>query len=423
MLKSKIFMVLLIVVTLLILLVPACGKEKENTPVPTATPVVTATPMGTAILTPTPMVTPTATPTSSPVPGGPVKIGAITSWSGPLALAGVSLADPIIKLVEKQVKDQGGILGGREVKVVRYDNRGTVAEAVAGADKLFREDEVSALVFGGVSSTEAAGVAGFAEKNQILFVAYGTLEKPAENKFTISATMGARPHFTNAIVDLAIKVLKPKTVAIMGFDLWENHDRFQAYREGFEAAGIKVVSEQYTPFDLSDYSPYLTRVKYANPDMLVLDYPPSEPYLSIGKQMMELGGWGDMKVVGLPGAETAKRLPGVDGMYFISLWFPGDTYPGSVKFETEYKAMNKGATPSSTQVYYYNCLWTVIYAIELAGTTDRVAIGQAARSGNLEWDSPMGHAHYTLEQEGYPGLTPKILRLEGGKSVLVTIPE
>ena len=50
-------------------------------------------------------------------------------------------------------------------------------------------------------------------------------------------------------------------------------------------------------------------------------------------------------------------------------------------------------------------------------------IGQAARSGNLEWDSLMGHAHYTVEAGGYPGLRPKMLRVEEGKTVLVTIPE
>jgi hypothetical protein len=46
------------------------------------------------------------------------------------------LADPIIKLVEHQVKDMGGILGGRNIKIVKYDNRGSVAEAGAGAVQL-----------------------------------------------------------------------------------------------------------------------------------------------------------------------------------------------------------------------------------------------------------------------------------------------
>ncbi len=41
--------------------------------------------------------------------------------------------------------------------------------------------------------------------------------------------------------------------------------------------------------------------------------------------------------------------------------------------------------------YYYNCFWTALKAIELAGTDDADKVAQALRSGNLEWDSAWGH--------------------------------
>ena len=53
-----------------------------------------------------------------------------------------------------------------------------------------------------------------------------------------------------------------------------------------------------------------------------------------------------------------------------------------------------GRLPSSNQVYFYDSLWTAIYAIELAGTdTDLVAIGRVARSGNLEWGRHLWDTH------------------------------
>jgi len=67
-----------------------------------------------------------------------------------MAMAGV-LADQIIALVEEQVKNMGGILGGREVKFVRGDDRGTVPESVAQATKLALDDEVSIITLGGTS--------------------------------------------------------------------------------------------------------------------------------------------------------------------------------------------------------------------------------------------------------------------------------
>ena len=78
--------------------------------------------------------------------------------------------------------------------------------------------------------------------------------------------------------------------------------------------------------------------------------------------------------------------------------------------------------PTGNHVYYYNCLWTAIYAIQLAGTdTDRVAIAQAARSGKLEWDTAMGRAHHA--PDGNAGLNPIMAQIKDKKLVLVTAPE
>jgi len=98
-------------------------------------------------------------------------------------------------------------------------------------------------------------------------------------------------------------------------------------------------------------------------------------------------------------------------------------YPGAVKFEEGYKAIN-GSTPNANQVYDYNCFWTAIYAVALAGIdTDLVKINEAAHSGKLEWDTPMGHAHYTAESGNFPGLMPRIAIVQNNKLVSVPIPD
>jgi ABC-type branched-subunit amino acid transport system substrate-binding protein len=393
------------------MLLAACGGgggEKE-TPTVTATP--TATPTETSVSTATPTITTTPTPTPNE---GPVKIGGITAWSGPMAMAGVSLADPIIKLVEWQVKQQGGILGGREVQVVRYDSAGTVAGVISGAIKLTKEDNVSVLVFGGVTGADNEAVMTFAKENQILYVSFGKVYENAGN-FTVSATT---TDFTSTMGSFIKQVLKPETVAILSGDQMDSRDRVnENYKPQLEAAGIKIVYEEYASEASQDFSAYLTKIKYVDPDVLLIDFVPPEPYVTIAKQIMELGGWGDIKVVVLPGADLAKRYPGADGWYQMTLWVPGGTYPGSVKFETEFKAVN-GILPSSNHVYWYNCLWTAINAIELAGTdTDRVAIAQAARSGKLQWETPMGLARYNTE--GDPQLSYMVTHVENKNLVVV----
>ena len=400
------FIALALALVLIVPILAACGKEKEKTP--TATPTAT----------PTPTAVPTTTPT--PTPGEPIKIGAIASWSGPLGISGVALADPVIQLVEKQVKDMGGILGGREVKVVKFDNRASVAEAIAGATKLLYDDKVSALVFGGVSGAEMQAVSAFAEEHKILYVAFGGLEGLAETRFSVNVTMSSI-EYAKQLIDVTIKALKPKTVAFLGVDQAPARASSQLRKERLNAAGVKMTYEEYAPVGTMDYLPYLTRIKYDNPDALILELYTQDPFVTIAKQIMELGGWGQIKVMGLPSADGAVRLPSAQGWYMLVLWLPGLEYPGAVKFLNDFQGMY-GRAPTSTHVYYYNCLWTAIYAIELAGTdTNRVAIAQAARSGKLEWETPMGHARFTTE--GLAELHLVLGHVEEGKLVLVPVPE
>ncbi len=396
-----------------IVLVSACGGGSSS--MPSATSTITDSP------TPASSSTPASTPTIST---SPVKIGAVTSWSGSAAMSGLSLADPIIKVVEKQVKDGGGILGGRLVKVVRYDNRASVAEAVAGCQKLY-DEKVAALVFGGVSGAESDGMASFAEENKILYITFGHFESPDnKNVHTLSATLDY-DQLVGAGVDLANKVLHPKTAAFIGVDLVDSRRRGPLYEAGIEAAGTKFIYQEFVPIDIVDMSSYVTQIRSKNPDLLIVDSGNSEFFLNIMQAFQEQGGWGSAKVIALPQAEQAKSRPGAEGVYVTSMWVPGLTYPGSVIFERDYAAVNDGKVPNASQVYYYNCLWTAIEAIKLAGTdTDREKIANLARfSGNLQWDTPMGRAHYTADSNGYPQLKAVMTQIMDKKLVPVTIPE
>ncbi len=191
--KRSLWWKLIALAVALVLIVPilaACG-DGEETPTSTITVAPTAAPTTNPAITATPIITTTATvgPTATPVKSAPVKIGMINSWSGPAAMAGLGLADPIIALVEKQVKDEGGILGGREVQVVRYDNRASVAEAIAGVKKLYYDDKVSVITVGGTSGGEFNAVAPACEEVGILYISMANVEDLAKYKFTVTATV------------------------------------------------------------------------------------------------------------------------------------------------------------------------------------------------------------------------------------------
>jgi len=152
-----------------------------------------------------------------------------------------------------------------------------------------------------------------------------------------------------------------------------------------------VVYKEFIDQNVTDLSPYLTKILYEDPDCLFLVLGTGQ-FMAVAKQITDLGGWGDMKVAAIGTASSAIGMPGADGWILMTAWHPSKDDPESVKYKEDYEAVN-GQLPSDLDVYFYNCLWTAIHAIELAGTDNREDIAQAARSGNLEFDTPMGRQH------------------------------
>jgi branched-chain amino acid transport system substrate-binding protein len=406
---------------LLVLLLAACdGSNNTETTVP-VTPGATAT--ATPMATPSPTSTEESTATPTPTSSEPVKLGVIGPWSGALAVSG-GIADQIMAVVEQQVKDQGGILGGRQVKFVRGDDRGVVAEAVGQARKLALEEKVDMLLFGGASGASFNAVAQEAEALKIPYVAPATIYGGTTMKYNISIyTAGV---IIDRVADFPIEFVKPKTIAWLAWDDESARNQLDGVegvvgaRERWKAAGIDIVYEQYFPLDTADYSAYLTTIKYKKPDLAIISVNNPVQAITINKQVIELGGWDDMKVwygTSAASGQKAVSLPAALGKYVSVEWMAGSDEPGMKAFEDAFKKVH-GRLPTSDLAYYYNNFWTGIKAIELAGTTDRDKVAQAMRSGNLEWDSAWGPLRIPPDGKGMPTMMVTQVH-EGGKLVKV----
>ncbi len=408
----------LVLVLVLLLIVPvfmACGGGEKDEEVPIDT--------SASILTDTPTVTPSTTTSN-----GPVKIGVITAWSGPMALSG-QIADQQMALVEEQLKNAGGILGGREVKFVRGDDRGMVADSAGQARKLILEDKVTVLATGSLSAAHFSAAGQVAEEFKVPCIAISTIYGLESMKYC--ADLFDSNILTGRVVNFTLDVVKPKTVAYLAYDSQSSREVWGG-RTGpigvggigagasLKSKGVDTIYEQYFPQDTADYSPYITKIKYLKPDLLITFVNNAGQAITLFKQMTELGGLGSIKYfsateVGL--TKAAITLPIAVGTYSAALWMPGSTDPGMKTFEDAYtQKYNRQPNPDLT--YYYNLLWTAVKAIELADTVDQEKIAQALRSGNLEWDSAWGPLRIGTDGQGVCDVSVVQIQ-EGGKLIKV----
>ena len=412
---TKRWSITLAFLSLFLLLLPACGGGGgEEIVTPTATSTIGAkTPTATTSATAAPTATPTPTSTES------IKIGAVNTWSGPAAAAGF-LCDKVINLVEEQVKNQGGILGGRMVKFVKGDDGGAVAGSTSAAKKLILEDKVVMMTLGGVSGAHSIAVSDICEELKIPYAAYTTVANVQDRKYTVEL-YGHGPAI-KANVGFLVNVLKPKTVAILAKDDEAAHVEMNGLKEGIKEAGIEVIYEQYFSLTTMDFSGYLSTIKYKNPDVLV-SFLLTESAIAINKQILEQGGWGTIKHYDSSPAGSLVsviKMPAAVGTYTAVLWLPDSDELGMKAFGDAYQK-KYGAQPSTGEAFYYNSLWVAIKAIELANSDDPAEIAKALRSGNLSWDSAYGPMH--IPSNGEADMTQMVALIQAGPKLVKVWPK
>jgi len=395
---------LILVLALLVPILAACGDDDEGVTV-TVTETATATAGATS-------TTATST-TQPPLSQEPVKIAAINAWSGAAGVSGLYYADPVIEVVEKQVEEMGGILGGRPLEINKYDSQGNIAGATSAATKALIADKLSVVTLGGIGTVEAIAIADLACEEKAFFSSYVPLFDTPERECLVEATV-TEEALIDATVTAVTEQLQPtpQTVAILTIEMTNTRKVNEGFKRGYESAGMETVYEEIVPQGTVDFSPYLTKIKYHNPDALILNLSNTAYYMGLAKQIMDLGGWGDIQVVADPVSLTAASWAGAKGWLAITPWYVEMDNPESRKFVQDFEAV-AGKSPEPSHIYLYFSLWTAIHAIELAGTAeDGEAIAKAARSGELVFDTPMGPVHFNADGMGDVKMTT--VRIEEG---------
>ncbi|MBZ5750059.1 MULTISPECIES: ABC transporter substrate-binding protein [Metabacillus] len=352
-----------------------------------------------------------------------IKIGANFELSGPVASYGQSNMKGV-ELAVEEINANGGI-DGKQIELIKVDNKSEAAEATNAAIKLTSQDKVTAII-GASTSGNTVAQAQIANDNQtVLLTPSGTSpnvtvnDDGKVNEF-VFRTSFIDPFQGTVAANFAANELKVKNAAVFADNASDYAKGLAAsFKETFEAAGGTIVAEESYVAKDTDFRSTLTRIKAQNPDFIFIPGYYEEVGLIV-KQAREMGitvplmggdGWDSPKLVELAGAEALNNT-------FITNHYsaedPDETIQNFVKM---FKEKNKDAAPDAFNGLGYDTVYLLKDAIERAGSTDPVAIKDALAETK---DLRLVTGVVTIDENHHPIKTTTVLEYKDGKTVFKT---
>ena len=316
----------------------------------------------------------------------PVKIGYVTTMSGPEGVIGRDMVDAF-KLAMKHV---GSKAGGRAIEVVWGDDQVKPDVGRQVVDKMLESDKVQI-------------VTGIIFSNILLASVKPVLDAGA---FYISANAGPSP--------LAGKQCHPRFFGVA----FQNDNNFEGLgrhmkEKGFKkvyflapnypagkdmAAGFKryyqgdMAAEVFTSFGQLDYSAEIAQLRAARPDAVVIFYPGGMG-INFVKQYSQAGLMSQIPLFTGAGTVDQTTLPAIGdaalGMYPGAVWSEYLDNPANKKFVGDFEK-DYGRIPSGFASASYDTGRAIHAALEAVGgkVEDKAAFQKAME--NVKFDAVRG---------------------------------
>ncbi|MBP6899997.1 MAG: ABC transporter substrate-binding protein [Burkholderiaceae bacterium] len=200
---------------------------------------------------------------------GPIKIGHLTPLTGFLGALG-EYAVQGIKMAVDEVNAAGGI-HGRPLELVSEDSVNPQV-ASSKAQRMIERDGV-ALLCGEISSASALTIAQVAARNKKLFLSIGarsdSLRGKDCNRYTfhvdIPVTVMVKAVGQALLRD---KLVQGKKIFSLTSDYLFGHDLARVAKAFYAANGASSVGDELVATDLTDFSPFLLKIRQARPDVV-----------------------------------------------------------------------------------------------------------------------------------------------------------
>lgn len=310
-----------------------------------------------------------------------VKLGFIGPLTGGTAQSGQAALNGATIAVE-EINAAGGVLDGRMLELVPYDDKSSPEQAVTSTTKLIEVDHVAAIM-GSLHSGNVLAAAPVAEEYKIPVVSGGTsptwLEQGYEFHFR---ALGNSRLAMQQLTKHAVEQKWSKIAMIHSNDEYGNNGA-KEFLDNASAKGLEIVADESFTHGDRDFTGQFAKIFKAEPDV-VMTWAVGDDLGAVLKQIRQSGWTGP--VIG-PEGYTMPELVDIVGDAFYDVFFaapylvydnPEDAPDAKLaEFLTAYKTKYK-EKPSSDNAYRnYDAVHIIANAINTCGATDGQAIRDA----------------------------------------------
>src|SRR6202047_263023 len=234
-----------------------------------------------------------------------IKIGHLTPLTGFLGALG-AYAQLGIRMAEAEINQAGGVMG-RQIDITSEDSVNP-ATAATKAQRMLDQDGVAVLM-GEINSASALTIMQVAERNKKLYMQIGARSDALRgkncNKYTFHVDIPSTV-MVNAVGKALVRdnMMKDKKFYTLTADYIFGHDLARAAKSFFDANGGKLIGDELVATDVTDFSPYLLKIRQAKPDVvcsnlagnqvttLIKQYAEFDlPYPIVGFHLNTAGAW------------------------------------------------------------------------------------------------------------------------------------
>lgn len=327
--------------------------------------------------------------------GETIKIAVAAPMTGDNSEYGIGFANAA-ELMAEEWNANGGVLG-KQIEIVKYDDKNTSEEATTIAQKIVSEKEVAGVI-GHFASGVCMTAAPIYQENQVIEISpssshadYSGIGDYIFRNNTVIAKEGA------ASVDIAINDLGKKNIGIISIMTdWGTNtaEVIKGLIEESDDPDVKIVAHEEVVEGSDDYSSAITKLDEAGADVIIccgmynLVAPLAKQYKQVNP---------DIELVAFSNAYSQQLIElggdAVEGVCFPVIFFSESEDEYVQNYIAAYKE-KYGSEPSALTSQAYDSVGMLLTAIEEAGTTDSATvkdklyeIDYAGVTGQTKFDS------------------------------------